>query len=108
MTIYFLNYFDYARFRNPDTVLELDQSIFYPGIVQAELSSTSSNFLILSADSFRDSLSFFLLSYAVADLVIDRFFRQVRVRRNIVNFHIFLSGFDGIRRDCVEKLFRVQ
>ena len=106
--MHFLNHFDYARFRDPDTVLEPDQSIFYPGIVQAELSSTGSNFLILSADSFRDSLSFFLLSYAVADLVIDRFFRQVRVRRNIVDFHMFLSGFDGIRRDCVEELFRVQ
>ena len=71
------------------------------------ITSPSSLTFILSADSFRDSLSFFLLSYAVADLVIDRFFRQVRVRRNIVNFHIFLSGFNWIPRDCVEELFRV-
>ena len=105
--MHFLNHLNYARFRNPDTVLEPDQSIFYPGIVQAELSSTSSNFLILSADSFRDSLNFFLLSYAVADLVIDRFFRQVRVRRNIVDFYKFLSDFNWIRRDCVEELFKV-
>ena len=33
LTMCFLNNLDYTRFRNPDTVLEPDQSIFYPGIV---------------------------------------------------------------------------
>ena len=105
----FLNNLDYIRFRNLDTVLELDQSIFYPGIVQAELSSISLNLLILPADSFYNSLSFFVLCYIVTDLVIDRFFRQVRIYSNIVNFYIVWFSFNQIRRgQCVEELFGIQ
>ena len=72
--MHFLNDLDYTRFRNLDTVLELNKSILYSGIVQAELASTGSDLLIFSTDSFRDLLGFFLLGYAVTDLVIDRFF----------------------------------